>query len=74
MMKKKIKILLHSLAFGSLKPYLSKDSSSNVTQKNMEMTMDVMANSIVYWTQGVVERSLFSSNARIYGMTSAGSR
>ena len=36
--------------------------------------MDVMANSIVYWTQGVVERSLFSSNARIYGMTSAGSR
>ena len=40
----------------------------------MEMTMDVMANSIVYWTQGVVERSLFSSNARIYGMTSAGSR
>ena len=72
--EKKIKILLHSLAFGSLKPYLSKDSSSNVTQKNMEMTMDVMANSIVYWTQGVVERSLFSSNARIYGMTSAGSR
>ena len=30
--EKKIKILLHSLAFGSLKPYLSKDSSSNVTK------------------------------------------
>lgn len=72
--EKKIKILLHSLAFGSLKPYLSGDSSSNVTQKNMEMTIDVMANSIVYWTQGVVKRSLFSSNGRIYGMTSAGSR
>ena len=36
--------------------------------------MDVMANSIVYWTQGIVERSLFSKNGRIYGMTSAGSR
>mgnify|MGYP001206188121 FL=1 len=72
--EQKIKILLHSLAFGSLKPYLSDDPSSNVTQKNMEMTIDVMANSIVYWTQGIVERSLFSKNARIYGMTSAGSR
>ena len=72
--EKKIKILLHSLAFGSLKPYLDEEDDKNVTQKNMEMTMDVMANSIVYWTQGVNSRSLFSKNGRIYGMTSAGSR
>jgi|TARA_B110000263_G_scaffold54468_1_gene45908 enoyl-[acyl-carrier protein] reductase III len=71
---KKIKILLHSLAFGSLKPYLTEESGSNVTQKQMEMTIDVMANSIVYWTQGIVQRSLFSPNGRIYAMTSAGSR
>lgn len=31
--EKKIKILLHSLAFGSLKPYISDDPEKNVTQK-----------------------------------------
>ncbi len=72
--EKKIKILLHSLAFGSLKPYVSDDNSANVTQKNMEMTLDVMANSLVYWTQDVCSRKLFSKNARIYAMSSAGSR
>ena len=71
---KKIKILLHSLAFGSLKPYVSNDPLQNVTQKNMEMTLDVMANSLVYWTQDVYSRGLFSKNARIYAMSSAGSR
>jgi len=71
---KKIKILLHSLAFGSLKPYVSEDSSKNVTQKNMDMTLDVMANSLVYWTQDIHHRSLFSSNANIFAMSSAGSR
>ena len=34
--EKKIKILLHSLAFGSLKPYVSEDNSANVTQKNID--------------------------------------
>ena len=71
---KKIKILLHSLAFGSLKPYVSNDTQQNVTQKNMEMTLDVMANSLVYWTQDIYSRGLFSKNARIYAMSSAGSR
>jgi NAD(P)-dependent dehydrogenase (short-subunit alcohol dehydrogenase family) len=72
--EKKIKILLHSLAFGSLKPYVSSDIDKNVTQKNMDMTLDVMANSLVYWVQGAHSRSLFSPKARIYAMTSAGSR
>ena len=72
--EKKIKILLHSLAFGSLKPYVSSEVDKNVTQKNMDMTLGVMANSLVYWVQDTHSRSLFSSNARIYAMTSAGSR
>jgi enoyl-[acyl-carrier-protein] reductase (NADH) len=72
--EKKIKVLLHSLAFGSLKPYLSKDIERNVTQRNMDMTLDVMANSLVYWVQDVYSRSLFSHKARIYAMSSAGSR
>ena len=72
--EKKIKILVHSLAFGSLKPYISNDPEKNVTQKNMDMTLDVMANSLVYWAQDVYSRKLFSKKARIYAMSSAGSR
>ena len=39
----------------------------------MEMTLDVMANSLVYWTQGLVAKKLMGEGGRIYAMTSAGS-
>ncbi|MEK7871492.1 MAG: SDR family NAD(P)-dependent oxidoreductase, partial [Nitrospirota bacterium] len=45
-----IRTLIHSLAFGTLKPYIS-PSSDNINKAQMEMTADVMANSLVYWTQ-----------------------
>jgi NAD(P)-dependent dehydrogenase (short-subunit alcohol dehydrogenase family) len=38
----------------------------------MEMTLDVMANSLVYWTQGVVQRHLMKKGGRILAMTSSG--
>ena len=37
------------------------------------MTLDVMANSLVYWTQDLVWRDMFADDARVYAMTSAGS-
>jgi enoyl-[acyl-carrier-protein] reductase (NADH) len=37
------------------------------------MTLDVMASSLVYWTQAVVWRGLMASGGRILAMTSAGS-
>ncbi len=67
-----IKVLLHSLAFGTLKPYIGKDSDEAITQAQMEMTMDVMANSLVYWVQGLISRSLMKRGARIFAMTSSG--
>ena len=39
----------------------------------IEMTLDVMANSLLYWTQGTLARGLFEPDARIFAMTSAGS-
>jgi enoyl-[acyl-carrier protein] reductase III len=39
----------------------------------MAMTLDVMANSLVYWTQGLVGRGLMGEGGRIYALTSAGS-
>ncbi len=72
----KVRVLLHSLAFGTLKPYWGGEDPSvpsNVISKaNLDMTLDVMAHSLVYWTQDTLRRELFGDNARIYGMTSAG--
>ena len=55
--KVSIHILFHSLAFGALKPFISEDP---INQKQVEMTLDVMANSLVYWTQDVVKHNLFA--------------
>ncbi len=70
----KINLVLHSLAFGTLKPFISKDMGTRVTKAQMEMTLDVMAHSLVYWVQGIVERDLLANRARIFGLTSAGSQ
>ncbi len=66
-----IRVLLHSLAFGSLRPMVSM-TGEMLSQKQIEMTMDVMANTLVYWTQGVVTRGLMKKGGRIFAMTSSG--
>mgnify|MGYP006299521777 FL=1 len=67
-----IKVLLHSLAFGTLKPYVDEDGQPGLTRKNLEMTVDVMAHSLVYWSQAAVQRNLLGDGSSIYGMTSSG--
>lgn len=67
-----VRVLLHSLAFGTLKPYIAKKVDDAITQAQMEMTIDVMANSLVYWTQGLVSRGLMKKGGRIFAMTSSG--
>lgn len=69
-----VNVVLHSLAFGTLKPYISKDPNDCITQAQMQMTLDVMAHSLVYWVQGLVQRDLLAVGARIFGLTSAGSQ
>jgi NAD(P)-dependent dehydrogenase (short-subunit alcohol dehydrogenase family) len=68
------RVLLHSLAFGSLKPFVTDGPDDALTQAQMEMTLDVMANSLVYWTQDMITRNLLGRGSRIYAMTSAGSQ
>lgn len=64
-------VLMHSMAFGALKPYVAEDGPS-LTRQNMEMTLDVMAHSLVYWVQDTVERDLLGEGSSIYAMTSSG--
>jgi NAD(P)-dependent dehydrogenase (short-subunit alcohol dehydrogenase family) len=67
-----LRVLLHSLAFGTLKLYVADPMKDAVTPAQMEMTLDVMAHSLVYWTQEVVGRGLMGAGGRIYAMTSSG--
>lgn len=69
----KIRVVMHSLAFGTLKPFFPEDNAG-INTKNMDMTLDVMAHSLVYWTQDIVARDLFGEQGRIFAMTSAGSQ
>lgn len=64
-------VLLHSLAFGTLRPYFG--DSGTIGRKHMEMTLDVMAHSLVYWAQDLVGAGLLARGARVFAMTSSGS-
>lgn len=66
-----VHVLLHSLAFGALRPFLSVEGEA-INQSQVEMTLDVMANSLIYWTQDLFNRKLLAKGGRVFAMTSAG--
>jgi NAD(P)-dependent dehydrogenase (short-subunit alcohol dehydrogenase family) len=68
-----VRIVMHSLAFGSLVPFLAEDPKACVDRKKMEMTQDVMANSLVYWVQDLWRGGFLQRGSKIYAMTSEGS-
>lgn len=67
-----VRVLLHSLAFGTLKPFITKAPGDAIGKPHLDMTLDVMANSLVYWVQDLVARGLMGRGGRIFAMTSAG--
>ena len=68
----KVKVLVHSLAFGTLKAFVSSRGEQTLSKAQMEMTLDVMAHSLVYWTQDLVANGLLVPKSRIFAMTSSG--
>ena len=66
-----IRVVLHSLAFGSLVP-LAAPGGATIKQRQLEMTLDVMASSLVYWARDLVEARAIAANGRIFALTSAG--
>lgn len=68
-----IRVLLHSLAFGAIKPLFAKNPEDACNKKQIAMTMDVMANSLVYWVQDLFVNDLLVANSRIFGLSSIGS-
>jgi len=68
----RVKVLMHSLAFGALKPMLNEDPAASLTQPQLEMTLDVMASSLIYWTQDLYHAGLLQKGSQIFAMTSSG--
>jgi enoyl-[acyl-carrier protein] reductase III len=66
-------MILHSLAFGSLAPLLGRRGEA-ITEKQMDMTLRVMAHSLVYWVQDLRLAGLLGAGSRIFAMTSAGAQ
>ncbi|MGE5591242.1 MAG: enoyl-ACP reductase [Bacillota bacterium] len=69
----KVDVVLHSLAFGTLKRFVADDPAEEITPAQMDMTLAVMAHTLVYWTQDLVRRGLLGEGSRVFAMTSAGS-
>jgi enoyl-[acyl-carrier protein] reductase III len=65
-----LRVLLHSLAFGALKPLAGAEEVASRHQ--LELTADVMGHSLVYWVQECLWAGLFDKGARIFAMTSSG--
>ncbi|MBZ5595349.1 MAG: SDR family oxidoreductase [Acidobacteriia bacterium] len=65
-----VRVLLHSLAFGALRALVGAEEVA--TQRQIEMTSDVMGHSLVYWVQDLVAHHMMGSGGRIYAMTSEG--
>ena len=66
----KLGVLMHPLAFGTLRPYVGEGA---VAPSQMDMTLRVMAHSLVDWTQAVMKRGLMGEGGRVFAMTSSGS-
>lgn len=65
-------VVMHSIAFGALRKFIDENKNESITQKQLEMTLDTMANQLVYWVQDIFYRGLFKNGGRIFAMVSSG--
>lgn len=69
------RVVLHSLAFGSLLPLVPEPGSDEpfTTEKQLHMTFSVMAHSLVSWVAALRQRQMLGQGSRVFAMTSSGS-
>ncbi len=71
----KVKVLLHSIAYGNLKPIVSPEAGSEAAvmeEEDMSRTIHSMGTSLLSWVQRLHKEKLFSADARVIGLTSEG--
>ena len=69
--KNSIKILLHSIAKGSLKSMIN-DDGPVLGMQDLEITIHAMATSWYEWTQALIQNDIFAKSARNIAFTSEG--
>lgn len=67
----KIRILIHSIAKGNLKPMTGNEQAS-LKNDDFHVTVESMAISLYDWTKLLFERKLFAADARVISFTSEG--
>lgn len=66
----KIRVLLHSISRGNLKPMLGEEST--LDNDDFQLTIDAMAISLYDWVKIVWNHDLFADDARVISFTSEG--
>jgi len=69
----KIKVLVHSIAKGNLKPMISNEMPV-LKNDDFHLTIENMAISLYDWTKIIFEKKLFAEDARIISFTSEGNK
>lgn len=70
--KHAIKIFIHSIADGHIKPIFNSDQS--LSEEDLLYTINSMGLSFVTWSQWLFKNNFFAEKAKIFGLTSEGSR
>ena len=72
--KKSVRLLLHSIARGNLKPLTKSGSGDDnvLSTGDLQATAYAMSYSILDWAQTLLQEDLFYEDARIIGLTSEG--
>ncbi len=69
----KIRVLIHSIAKGNLKPMLA-DDKPVLQNDDFHLTLESMAISLYDWSKLIFEKKLFAADARIISFTSEGNK
>lgn len=77
----KVRMLLHSIAFGSLKliapsvkgvDSLGSEDELLLDEEDLQNTILAMGTSLLTWTQDIFKRGIFANDSRVIGLTSEG--
>ena len=71
----KVRVLLHSIAYGNLKPIAPSLEASDaplMEEEDMARTIHSMGTSLLTWVQNLHREGMFASDARVIGLTSEG--
>jgi len=70
----KVRVLLHSIAYGNLKPIAPTDNAEAaiMEEEDMSRTIHSMGTSLLSWVQRLHREKLFAADARVIGLTSEG--